>query len=286
MTETYSSVAVVVVHYKSPDSLAATVRNLRQHLPADQIVVVDNSASLDREQLDQVIVLSDGDNRGYAGGVNYGIKYVSNNMPHASEILVCTHETLFRDNALQSLLTTACSYPQGHIVAPRLVTADKRGNEITWSNGGFYTFPFLYPKHATRPGASALRTARWVDGAAFLIDLDTWGKLGGIPEEFFMYMEDVALGELCRKHKIPVVVDQRAVVEQTANGPSRHLAIRNRVMLAKRYMGFPRGAVVLFDVALRQVLMAIHPSNVVRQKAAESRSAYHEATKIISDLQH
>lgn len=282
---TNSSIAAVIVHYKSPDTLRGTVQNIRQHLAAEQIIVVDNSASLDHDQLDEVVVLSDGQNRGYAGGVNHGVRFVADNLPSVHEILVCTHEAIFRDEALESLLATAADYPHGHIVAPRLVTADVEGNEITWSNGGFYSFPFLYPKHDVSQGTNRPRPARWVDGAAFLIDLDTWKKVQGIPEEFFMYMEDVALGELCRKHRIPVIVDRRAIVEQSANGPSRHLAIRNRVVLARRYMGFPRSAVVLLDITLRQLIMSVHPSRAVRQKAVESRSACFDAKSIVSALE-
>lgn len=282
MTVNYSSIAAVVVHYESPESLLKTVENLSQYLSAEQIIVVDNSSSLRPEDLGNVILLNDGRNRGYAGGVNHGIRFVADNLTLVDEILVCTHEALFRDKALESLLTSASMYPHGHVVGPRLITADANGREIIWSNGGFFSLPFLYPKHDISPSARGMRRADWVDGAAFLIDLPTWKKLGGIPEEFFMYMEDVAVGELCRKLKIPVVVNLEAVVEQTANGPSRHLAIRNRILLAVRYMNFPRNAIVVLEVILRQAVMSLHPSKATRQKAAESRSAFSDAIKLIS----
>lgn len=283
MTLKLSSIAVVVVHYESPHTLAKTVGNLRQYLAPDQIIVVDNSSSLDSNQFGEITVLSDGNNRGYAGGVNYGIRYVSELIPETQEILVCTHEAKFRDGALASLLNTASDFPQGHLVAPRLVTTDESGQEVTWSNGGFYSFPFFYPQHDKSPKASGLRRAKWVDGAAFLIDVGSWRKVGGIPEEFFMYMEDVALGELCRKYKVPVIVNRDAIVEQIANGPSRHLAIKNRVLLAWRYMTHPAKAVVLSEVFLRQAVMSIYPSRLVRAKARESRSAIRSALVLIKN---
>lgn len=284
MTLRLSSIAVVVVHYESPHTLAQTVANLCQYLTPDQIVVVDNSSSLDSAQFSEITVLSDGINRGYAGGVNYGIQYVKESIPEVQEVLVCTHEAKFREGALASLLSTASDFPQGHLVAPRLVTADESGLEVTWSNGGFYSFPFFYPQHDTSPEATGSRRARWVDGAAFLIDFESWRKVGGVPEEFFMYMEDVALGELCRKHEVPVIVNRDAIVEQTANGPSRHLAIRNRVLLAWRYMANPAKAVVLTEVLLRQAVMSVHPSRLVRAKARESRSAIRSALDLVKKL--
>jgi GT2 family glycosyltransferase len=278
VTADYSSIAAVVVHYESPETLLKTVENLGQYIEADRIIVVDNSSSLSN-LLSSIgaTVLDDGSNRGYAGGVNHGIKYVTENIPGALEILVCTHEALFREGALESLLTTASEYPQGHIIGPRLVTPGNDGDDVIWSNGGFFSFPFLYPKHDKSLKMNGRRLAKWVDGAAFVIDLATWKKVGGVPEEFFMYMEDVALGELCRQHEIPVVVDLDAIVEQTANGPSRKLAIRNRILLAQRYMTLPQGVVVTIEVFLRQALMSLHPTDRVRRKARESRSAAQEA---------
>lgn len=281
----YTSLAAVVVHYESHDSLRKTIHNLGEHLDPDRIIVVDNSSSLLSQQISIAAkILDDGTNRGYAGGVNHGIRFVADNIPDASEIVVCTHEALFREGALEALMTTASALPHGHIVGPRLVTSGADGNEIVWSNGGAYSFPLSYPRHSRTGQTSGQRYVKWVDGAAFVIDLKTWEKVGGVPEEFFMYMEDVALGELCRQHKIPVVVNLDAVVEQTANGPSRALAIRNRLLLATRYMSFSRGAVVASDVFARQVLMSLHPARHLRQKAIESRSAAREARTIAKRL--
>lgn len=281
MTTDFRSVAAVVVHYDSTATLLRTVDNLGKHLTAEQIVVVDNSSSLSPGQFPSGMkLLNDGQNRGYAGGVNHGIRFISQHIPDASEILVCTHEALFREGSLETLLATASGYPRGHVVGPKLVTFDADGNEVVWSNGGTYSFPFLYPKHGRAGATAGTRTVKWVDGAAFLMDLTSWAKVGGIPEEFFMYMEDVALGELCRQHRIPVVVNLDAVVEQTANGPSRALAIRNRVLLALRYMSFPSRGVVRLEVFARQCLMAIHPDRRIRLKASESRVATREARVI------
>ncbi|WP_430929382.1 glycosyltransferase [Pseudarthrobacter phenanthrenivorans] len=263
-----------MVHYDSVNTLKKTIQSLRNFLPASRIVVVDNSSSLVQLPNDlDAIVLDDGRNYGYAGGVNHGIRYAESELSSIREVLVCTHETIFRGNAIQTLLDTARAYPNGHVIGPRLVTRSESGEEVTWSNGGVYSFPLLYPKHRLRSSTGGTVSVKWVDGAAFVVDLATWKKLGGVPEEFFMYMEDVALGELCRRANVPVLVNLDAVVEQTANGPSRSLAIRNRVLLAQRYMRLDSRLIVLLDVFLRQIIMSIHPNRDVRAKSRESRDA-------------
>lgn len=285
MTSNISGVAVVSVHYNSPDTMRLTLENLSPHFDREHLIVVDNSASLTEDVYRQkATVLADGDNRGYAGGVNHGIRTVKNTLPDVSEILVCTHESLFREDALRQLLATAKEYPAGHIVGPKLVTRDAEGLESVWSNGGHLSLPFFYPKHNVSANAHGLHHVKWVDGAAFLIDLETWHRLGGIPEEFFMYMEDVALGLLARRAGVPVLTNLDAVVEQSANGPSRSLAIRNRTILALRYMRPFERLVVRAEVRGRSFLASVHPSPSMRDKATESHRAVSEARALVSQL--
>lgn len=286
MTETNTAVAAVVVHYDSHDSLRVTLNNLNEHFNRDHIIVIDNSSSLEGEGLDMLAtIVDDGQNRGYAGGVNRGFEYVSTRLAEVSEVLVCTHEAVLDSNALNEMLTTAESYPEGHVVGPQLVTSDGSNGHKIWSNGGGLRPPFFYPKHNTEDSLTGVRTVDWVDGAAFLIDVNTWKRLSGVPEEFFMYMEDVALGLKCKQIGVPVLVNLAARVHQTANGPSRALAIRNRTLLARRYMGPVSSRVVESEIRVRQLLMSIHPSPHVRRKAHESRSAVREAASIIRGLE-
>lgn len=209
---------------------------------------------------------------------------MENTLPDVTEILVCTHEALFRDDAVSRLLATAKKFPRGHIIGPKLVTQDAEGSELVWSNGGHLPLPFYYPKHDTAAEARGIRRVKWVDGAAFVIDLDTWRRVGGIPEEFFMYMEDVALGLLAHRAGVPVLTDLDAVVEQSANGPSRTLAIRNRIILAFRYMHRFEGMVVRAEIRTRSLLTRLHPSRRVREKAVQSESAVSEGKAIVRQL--
>ncbi|MCZ9882316.1 glycosyltransferase family 2 protein [Arthrobacter sp. B2a2-09] len=284
MTKPSDLLAAVVVHYQSPETLRITLTNLSQKIDPERIFVIDNSSSLPKDQFKGLgTILDDGINRGYAGGVNHGFKHISSQRPEITEVLVCTHEAVLRDDSLEELQKTAAAHPRGHLVGPKLIT-QARGRQITWSNGGHLPLPFFYPKHDTSSSRSGVRAVDWVDGATFMMDTKTWKALGGVPEEFFMYMEDVALGLRCRAAGIPVLVNLDAVVEQTANGPSRHLAIRNRVLLALRYMSPWKRQVVITEVRSRQWLMSVHPSSHIRRKAKESREAAREAKRIAMTL--
>lgn len=285
MTYDKSAVAAVVVHYDSVDTLRLTLENLSQVFDRTHILVVDNSSSLNQESLEGLAtIIDDHENLGYAGGVNRGFEVVSERLPSVKEVLVCTHETIFEANAVKTLIATASDYPEGHIVGPRLVTTDGDGLRTIWSNGGSLRLPLFYPKHNRSSSRKGVASVDWVDGAAFLIDVHSYNRIGGIPEEFFMYMEDVALGLRARSLNVPVLVNLEAIVEQSANGPSRALAIRNRTILAIRYMEPLQGRVVQCEIFLRQLLLRFSPSQSNRAKSAESRTAVRDAVQLCAQL--
>lgn len=285
MTQDNSTAAAVVVHYKSEGTLRETLKSLGKFFDPSHIFVVDNSSSLKDEALyDAAIIVDDETNWGYAGGVNRGVQLVTERFPAVSEVLVCTHETVFRDDAIQKLLSTASSYAEGHIVGPKLVAKAEDGEFNVWSNGGRLAPPFFYPTHDRDQQRTGIHKVDWVDGAAFVIDIATFNRIGGLPQEFFMYMEDVAVGLLARTHGVPVLANLEAVVEQSANGPSRALAIRNRTILAIRYMNGLEKLVVRSEIRARQILQGIHPLGATRKKAEESKIAVQEATKICQAL--
>ncbi|WP_458781231.1 glycosyltransferase family 2 protein [Arthrobacter sp. D3-16] len=280
-----SSAAAVVVHYNSENTLRETLASLGKFFDRSHIIVVDNSSSLKNEGLDHTAtIVDDGKNRGYAGGVNRGFELISERLPSVSEVLVCTHETIFRDDAIQQLFTTASNFAEGHIIGPKLVTKTENGGLNVWSNGGRISLPFFYPSHDRGPHRAGLQEVDWVDGAAFVIDIATFKRIGGIPQEFFMYMEDVAVGLLAKAHGVPVLTQLEALVEQSANGPSRALAIRNRVILAVRYMSGLQSLVVRSEIRVRQLLHSMHPGVATKKKAQESKKAVQEAIRICEAL--
>lgn len=275
-----------MVHYKSVSTLRETIKSLGKAFDRSRIFVIDNSSCLKSETLDDAATIVDDDrNWGYAGGVNRGIQLIRQQLPMVTELLVCTHEAIFKGDAIHQLLLTASNFPEGHIVGPKLVTKSEKGALQIWSNGGRLSLPFFYPSHDRDQQRSGLQHVDWVDGAAFVIDVQTIDRVGGIPEEFFMYMEDVAVGLLARAHGVPVVTTLDALVEQSANGPSRALAIRNRTILALRYMSHTQKLIVRAEIRFRQLLHSIYPTLATREKARESKMAVQEAIQICRALE-
>ena len=272
--------AAVVVHYAHPSTLRLTLVDLGKVFARDQIVVVDCSGDLDRTWGEFAVVLRPGKNLGYARGANDGIRHLLATRPGVAEILVCTHEVRFATGVIDRLLEVARDRPRGHVVAPRLVTRSPNGAApVVWSEGGRLSFPLRYPEHVRAGRTHGTRRALWVDGAAFVIAVRTWQRVGGLPEEFFLSLEDVALGLTCRRLAEPAVVVLDAVVEHGVIGPSRYLAIRNRLILAEGYFSRLDSAVVHATIYATTVLLALRGRRG-RERAIESRQAIRDVRRV------
>ena len=141
---------------------------------------------------------------------------------------------------------------------------------MVWSEGGRLSFPLRCPEHVRAGRTHGTRRALWVGGAAFSIAVRTWQRVGGLPEEFFLSLDDVALGLACRRLAEPAVVVRDAVVEHAVIGPSRYLATHNRLVLADGYFSWLDSTVVHATIYATTVLLALRGRRG-RERAIESR---------------
>lgn len=269
MTKRNSSMAAVVIHYQSPQTLAATAADLGAVL--DRVIVIDNSSDLERTDMPGVEIVSGHGNVGYGKAANLGLRIAFASDPELERVLVTTHETRYSPSALSALAMVSKGLSAAHVLAPVLVMRTPDGNRNVWSAGGMMSL-LQYPKHRrrVRPG---LTRPLWVDGASFVMDRRAWEILDGVPEDFFIYMEDVALGFKCRSKGVSVYVTSASTVEQSANGPSRPLAARNRLILARRYLPRARRFMIFGEFLARTAFLRM----ANRTKYAENVVAWRDS---------
>lgn len=272
MMKRKSSMAAVVIHYQSPQTLAATIADLGAVL--DRVIVIDNSSDLERTDMPDVEIVSGHGNVGYGKAANLGLRKAFDSDPELERVLVTTHETRYSPSALSALAMVSKGLSAAHVLAPVLVMRTPDGKRNVWSAGGMMSL-LQYPKHRrrVRPG---LTRPLWVDGASFVMDRRAWEILDGVPEDFFIYMEDVALGFKCRSKGVSVFVTSASTVEQSANGPSRPLAARNRLILARRYLPRARRLMVFGEFLARTAFLRM----ANRTKYAENVVAWRESKMV------
>ncbi|MQA76201.1 MAG: glycosyltransferase, partial [Solirubrobacterales bacterium] len=197
-----TTLSTVIVTHDSRPALAATLPALVDQLrPGDELIVVDN-ASADatpatvRGLAPEAIVIETGANLGFAAGCNRGVDA-------ASGELVCL---LNPDAAPQPGWRAAIELPfvdgrgwsawQGLVTAGGGRTVNSRGGVvhftgIAWAGGaGEPLAPEVSgePTPPRPPGEPG-----FVSGACLAISRRLYLELGGMPERFFLYHEDVDL---------------------------------------------------------------------------------------------
>ena len=190
------SVAVVIVAHNSLADLRRTLPALLAELQAqDELIIVDN-ASTDGlvDELSSIaptaLVHVLGRNAGFAGGANAG----------AAEAQCDLLVFLNPDAVVQRGWGEAIRRPGVEANEPcaawmGLVLLEG-GDRINTSGGVLHFTGFGWAGQIGQPvsaAPSATREVGFLSGACLAIPRELWVKLGGFPERFFMYHEDVDL---------------------------------------------------------------------------------------------
>jgi N-acetylglucosaminyl-diphospho-decaprenol L-rhamnosyltransferase len=207
------SVAAVVVHYRTPERLRASVAALsRQTRPCSELVVVDNSG-LESPELGLpdtrplMSVYRTATNRGFGAACNIGARHTS------SEYLLFVNADVEPSAfACERLSNVLRSHPAVAVVGPRIYG---RGGEIELSARSFPRLSTgmlgrsslatrLMRKVARLPEGLAASTSTdettvdWVSGACMLVRRQPFEEAGGFDEAYWMYWEDA---DLCRRFR-------------------------------------------------------------------------------------
>ncbi|HJX39220.1 MAG TPA: glycosyltransferase family 2 protein [Anaerolineae bacterium] len=195
--------SVVIPNWNGAHHLPVCLDALRgQTYPRVEVIVVDNNSAdgslalLDREY-PEVKVLPLPENRGYAGGVNAGIRVAGGEI-----LVVLNNDTEADPRWLEELWAALERHPEAGSATSKILLFDQR--RIINSAGDLYgvdgipvnrgvweedrgQFDQEEPVFSPCGGACALRRS-------MLDDLASKGQQGPFDEDFFAYCEDVDLG--------------------------------------------------------------------------------------------
>jgi GT2 family glycosyltransferase len=245
--------SAVVLYYRSPDTIAATLRGiLSQDLPPEETLVVDNDSGddlatrLEGEFGGRVTLVTCRENVGYAAGMNLGRRHLQGS-PLA--ILFATHEVVLEPHCARLLLDAMNSAGLA-VAAPSLHLPDGRiwsmGGRIGWRGNVW---------HEERGTGAPIERCAWVDGAAVMAEVEAFDRLGGFDPRYFLYWEDVDLGWRAGRDRpggVGCVIGARAV-QDTKMAPER-LSVRNRLWMWRRHRRYLRVLLSVADVGGRILL--------------------------------
>ncbi len=184
----YPKVFIIILHYGEVKDTMECLSSLGGlAYPNFEVVVVDNDPENRLEELNfkyPCIKLVNGENLGFAGGNNAGIKYALDRK--ADYILLLNNDTVIEPDFLKILVGAGEKNEEIGILGPiiyKLGTKEPHfaGGKINW----------LYTKAEHRPGAED-----YITGACLLIKRKVIERIGLMPEDYFLYFEDA---EWCLK---------------------------------------------------------------------------------------
>ena len=254
--------SVVVVTHDSREAVASTLPPLLAQLcEGDELIVVDNGSAdgtpeLVAELAPDAIVLRTAANPGFAAACNRGAEAAT------GELLCMLNPDAVPQPGWREAIERPLVEGRGWAAWQALVTAD--GGRTINTRGGVVHFTGISwaggagePLAATGPALE--REPGFVSGACLAIPRLLYAELGGMPEKFFLYHEDVDLSLRVRLAGGSLGVEPAAGVDhdyEFVKGSSKWLQLeRNR--WATLIRTYPGALLVLLAPALAATELAL-----------------------------
>ncbi|HWC81272.1 MAG TPA: glycosyltransferase family 2 protein [Pseudonocardiaceae bacterium] len=268
--------AVVTVTYSPGDTLTGFLDSLTKATSKPVRVILADNGSTDgaperAAERDGVELVRTGGNLGYGSGANRGVRALG---PEYGWVVVANPDVEWSPGSLDTLLAAAQRWPAAGAFGPL----------IREPNGKVYPSARLLPSLGRGVGHAALgriwpgnpwsrsyrqsdsavteRTAGWLSGSCLLLRRSAFEAVHGFDERYFMYFEDVDLGDRLARAGWPNVYVPDAEVthiggHSTSSASARMLAEHHHSAyryLADRHRGLqwlPVLLVIRLGLALR-----------------------------------
>ena len=203
-----SKVAAVIVTHTSSSTIAATLESVGR-LDLAEVVVVDN-ASTDgtieaiKQALPPGAQLVQQDNLGFGAGNNRGERELAGDVDY---VLFLNPDASIDQESLEAMRSYLDRHADVGMVGPRM----RRGDEEMHSAGRDATVlteirtllpdPVrrLFPDRQAAPGGAATGPVGYVLGACMLVRRNALEQVGGFDERFFLFFEELDVGNRLRR---------------------------------------------------------------------------------------
>lgn len=200
---------VVTVTYSPGETLAPFVDTLEKATSRPVQVILADNGSTDgvpeavAASRPHVTFLPTGENLGYGGGANRGVAALG---PDVGWVLISNPDIEFSPGSVDALIAAAERWPRGGMFGPlirepsgevypsaRLLPSLGRGVGHALFGAVWKSNPWTRAYRQEK--APVERVAGWLSGSCFLMRREAFDSVGGFDERYFMYFEDVDLGE-------------------------------------------------------------------------------------------
>jgi N-acetylglucosaminyl-diphospho-decaprenol L-rhamnosyltransferase len=230
------------------------------------------------ERYANVRLFDTGANLGYGTAVNRAVRHLCESGEVDDWLIVANPDVQWGPGSIDALLEAATRWPHAGALGPLIHDPDgsvypSARHLPSLIRGGMHAVVGPFWKH--NPWTAAYRQERlepterpvgWLSGSCLLVRRSAFDQVGGFDERYFMYMEDVDLGDrLGRAGWLSVYVPSAEILHHkghsTGHDPENHLAAHHKstyLFLADRHTGWYRAPLrwtLRGSLALRSRLM-------------------------------
>lgn len=264
-------ISFVTVNYNGLNDTKALLSSIISHLEeiSYEIIVVDNGSKIDEAKIlsaeyPNIVSIRSDCNLGFAGGNNLGIK-----RSKGAYIMLLNNDTLLLDSSIIKLTEILKRELSIAAVSPKIVFQKP---EDTIQFAGFTELSKITIRNkAIGYGEydagqyNLIKETAYAHGAAMMINRDVIDKVGLMPEEFFLYYEEVDWCEKIKSNGYKIFyVPQVKIIHKDSqstgqNSPlKKYYMVRNRLLFTKRNR---KGATRVLSISY-QIFIAV-PKDIV-----------------------
>jgi len=250
---------------------------------------VDGAPQAAVERYPNVRLFDTGANLGYGTAVNRAVAQLDKESHEDEWVIVANPDVQWGPGSIDALLDAATRWPRAGALGPLIRDPDgsvyPSARQLpSLIRGGMHAV--VGPFWKRNPWTAAYRQERlepserpvgWLSGSCLLVRRSAFTEVGGFDERYFMYMEDVDLGDrLGKAGWLSVYVPSAEVLHDrghsTGHDPASHLAAHHKstyIFLADRHRGWSRAPlrwVLRASLALRSHLMVRSSRRSIRRE--------------------
>ncbi|TAK46074.1 MAG: glycosyltransferase family 2 protein [Saprospiraceae bacterium] len=214
-------VSIITVNYNALEVTCELLNSIRNNSYANvETIVVDNASEVNpegflKEHYPEIKFIRSEQNRGFAGGNNLGIRASTGDF-----LFFLNNDAELTESAIETLLALFGSVPRLGAASPKICYHNNgaEGHDVIQYAGTTPVHPLTARNRTIGVGqfdtgqfAEAKPTA-YAHGAAMMLRREVIEKVGGMPEAFFLYYEELDWCEQIRRAGYQIYVEPRACI--------------------------------------------------------------------------
>lgn len=236
--------SIITINYNGLNETRALIESIPINDNMEMIVVDNaskqNEASIIQKQFPKIRVIKSDKNLGFAGGNNLGIKAAK-----GKYLFLINNDTIFKEFNVESLINRLESSPNIGMICPKILFAWGI-NPIQYA--GYTPLSKITIRNQSigfseedKGQYDIARPTPYAHGAAMLIKREAIDKVGFMPEDYFLYYEEIDWSIMFTKAGYEIWYDPACTIyhkESQSTGQASPLRTyyitRNRLLLVKR----------------------------------------------------